>query len=97
MEREETPLQAVKRELVEETGLKIIVTELFGIYPGTYPSSEEPFSILSIIYLASSPSPSLQAFDDVCESRWFAKKEIPKKIAFDSNRAAMKDFIKIWK
>src|SRR5437899_1227295 len=50
----ETPEQAVKRELIEETGLNIKINRLFGIYPGTYPSPTEPFTILSMVYVATS-------------------------------------------
>jgi len=97
MERGESPEAAVKRELKEETGLDIKIKKIFGIYPGTYPSAEEPFHVLSIVFLAESKNQSLKALDDVAESRWFAKKGLPRKIAFDSNQKVIKDFLKKWK
>ncbi len=96
MDKGETPEEAIKRELMEETELDIRIDKLFGIYPGTYPSDTEPFHILSMIYLATSDSGDAQAFDDVCESRWFSKEEIPEQIAFDSNQNVIRDFMKVW-
>ena len=94
IDRGESSETAVKRELEEETGLKIKIKKLFGIYPGTYPSAREPFYILSIVYLAESKTQSLKALDDVAESRWFAKKDLPRRIAFDSNRKVINDLLK---
>lgn len=97
IDKNETPAQALVRELREETGLRIVLKKFFGIYPGTYPSKFEPFAVLSIVYLAASPSEKLLACDDVAESRWFTKREMPGKIAFDSNQKIIKDFLKTWK
>lgn len=97
IDRGERPEQAVIRELKEETNLDIKIKKIFGIYPGTYPSSFGPFYILSLVYMANSPTKSLEALDDVSESRWFAKKDMPKKIAFDSNQLVIRDFLKIWR
>jgi len=92
----DTPEDTAKRELLEETGLHISIERLFGIYPGTYPLKTDPFMVLSIAYLARSTVGKLEALDDVSESRWFAKREIPKHIAFDSNKKIIKDFLRIW-
>lgn len=97
MNKNETPASAVVRELREETGLKISLKKIFGIYPGTYPSKFDPFYVLSIVYLAASGSGKLLARDDVVESRWFGRRELPGKIAFDSNQKIIKDFLRIWK
>ena len=97
IDRGEDSSRAVVRELKEETGLNINVKKIFGIYPGTYKFGNDPFHTLNIIYLATANTDSLGAFDDVSASRWFAKREMPKKIAFDSNQKVIKDFIKIWK
>lgn len=94
MEKGETPEHAIKRELKEETGLTIRIRKLFGIYPGIYPSSFEPFHVLSIVYLATCSSVSLEAHDDVIESKWFSPKEIPRRIAFDSGRDIIRDFLR---
>lgn len=93
----EHPEEALKREILEETGLKIKIKKLFGLYTGTHPSDSEPFWIITAAYVAESSTESLKAIDDVAESRWFSKKELPEKIAFDSNQLLIKDFLKTWK
>jgi len=96
LHRNETPDVGALRELKEETGLDIKIIKQFGIYTGTYPSDTEPFDIISIVYVAESPTANLGAYDDVCESRWFSKQEIPSEIAFDSNQTIIKNFLKVW-
>ena len=97
VERGETAEQALIRELKEETGLDIWGLKFFGTYKGVFHSLSDPFDVLSIVYCAKSPTGQLQALDDVSESKWFSKNEIPTKIAFDSNQEIIKDFLKIWK
>lgn len=97
MEKGENAEEALVREIKEETSLKISIQKMFGTYPGTYPSDFDPFDIVSIVYVATSKKGELQALDDVSESKWFSKAEIPSKIAFDSNQEIIKDFLKIWK
>ncbi|MBI2050300.1 MAG: NUDIX hydrolase [Parcubacteria group bacterium] len=97
IDRGEDPKRAVVRELKEETRLDISVKKIFGIYPDEYTHGSDSFHTLCIIYVAAAKASSLGAFDDVSESKWFAKKDMPKKIAFKSNQRAIKDFLKIWK
>lgn len=93
----EHPEETLKREILEETGLKIKIKKLLGLYTGTYPSETEPFWIITAAYEAESPTELLKAMDDVAESRWSSKKELPEKIAFDSNQLLIKDFLKKWR
>ena len=96
VDKGETPEKAARRELKEETGLALKDLKLFGIYPGTFPLQSDPFHVISIVYITKASKSPLKALDDVSESRWFAKKEMPKKIAFDSNQHIIKDFLKVW-
>lgn len=97
VDRSEHPTKTAIRELYEETRLHINLKKLFGVYIGTYPHRTEPFNIVTVVYVASSPSRSLKAQDDVIDGAWFSKNDLPKKIAFDSNQKIIKDFLKVWK
>ncbi len=96
IDRGETAEQAIKREIKEETGLDISIKFFFGTYSGTDRYLFDKYSILTVVFIARGSGKSLGAADDVSQSRWFAKNEIPKKIAFDSNQKIIKDFLKIW-
>ncbi len=96
VDRGESAEQALKRELREETGLDISIKKIFGTYFGTYSCGLDKFYVLAIVFLAQGSGKPLEALDDVSKSRWFAKKELPQKIAFDSNQKIIKDFLKIW-
>lgn len=96
VDRGETAEQALKREIKEETGLDLKIKSIFGTYPGTASFAKDRYWILTIVFVAEAQGKKLEANDDVASSRWFAKKEIPKKIAFDSNQRIIKEFLKTW-
>jgi ADP-ribose pyrophosphatase YjhB (NUDIX family) len=97
VERGESAEQTLRREIKEETGLDVNIKKFFGTYSGTASFGDDKYRILSIVFVAQAPNKKLEANDDVAASRWFVKKEIPKKIAFDSNQKIIKDFLKTWK
>jgi len=97
IDRGESSEEAAIREIKEEVGLKIQLMKIIGIYPDIYTYNSDQYHTLNIFYLAKSASSKIQAFDDVCDSHWFAKKDLPKNIAFKNGQSAIKDFIKIWK
>lgn len=89
LEGDETPEEAIRRELREELGmvarratLRMLVTDRYG--PGGFP-------ILTAIYrVVPEPGPITPA-DDVSEARWFMRATIPyRDIAFPSMRRALR-------
>jgi len=96
VDRGESADHAVIRELKEETGLKIKLEKIIGIYPDIYTYNSDQFHTLNIFYIAKASSEKLKAMDDVSEAKWFAKKDLPKNIAFKHGQLAIKDLLKIW-
>lgn len=69
----EHPLEALHRELAEETGLRIEVGELVGIWMQPYDGR----SVLCLTWLAQPVGGTEQAGDDLVELRWFGPDELP--------------------
>ncbi len=98
VDKGEHPGKTLARELKEELGISVKRKKFFGLYTGTYPSPTDPFFILSAVYVVK-PKPGKVGISDKGELKdlgWFSRKDLPPKIAFDSNRRALKDFLKIW-
>jgi 8-oxo-dGTP diphosphatase len=69
----EHPLDALHRELREETGLEIEPVELLGIWMQPYDGR----NVLCLTWLARSTGGVERAGDDLVELRWFAGDELP--------------------
>lgn len=95
----ESPEKAIAREMREELGMAIKIKKLLGIYPGTYPSAVEPFHILSVVYMVEPLTKEFEIMDkeELKGFKWFKKKELPSRIAFDSNQNVIREFKKVWK
>jgi 8-oxo-dGTP diphosphatase len=81
VEEGEQVIDAAPRELAEETGLQIGVSELLGVYdtPGRDPRGWT----VSVVYLARVPGETAVAgADDASDARWFAADRLPE-LAFD--------------
>jgi 8-oxo-dGTP diphosphatase len=77
LEEGEHPLDAMRRELREETGLEIEPTDFVGIWMDRYGDADDAPATLNLYWAArvvgGEPAPA----DDVSELRWFALDELP--------------------
>lgn len=73
----EHPLDALRRELAEETGLEVEPTDWFGAF--LVPYGDEPGAriVLNLVWRARVVGGRERAADDVAEIRWFARDELP--------------------
>jgi ADP-ribose pyrophosphatase YjhB (NUDIX family) len=77
------------REAEEETGLRVEVTGLWGLYYGT----DDPRNVAHLaVYEARRVGGTLQAGDDADDVRFFGPDELPEEIAFHSHRQALGDW-----
>ncbi|MBI2449739.1 NUDIX hydrolase [Candidatus Pacearchaeota archaeon] len=90
----ETALQSVKRELKEETGLKMKNPKFFNYYDEYVPRLKT-HAVVLVFY--SSPSGKEKSNHEVVNQKWFSKKEIKNlKLAF-YHKNILNDFFKIKK
>jgi ADP-ribose pyrophosphatase YjhB (NUDIX family) len=77
VEEGEHPLDALRRELLEETALEVEAGEFAGSYVDTYGEGERATGVLNLVWeariVAGDPKPA----DDVAELAWFALDELP--------------------
>jgi len=78
----EHPLDALHRELREETGLEIEPTEFLGIWMQAYSAR----NVLCLTWLARPVGGEERAGDDLVELRWFGPDELPEpaELAFET-------------
>jgi ADP-ribose pyrophosphatase YjhB (NUDIX family) len=84
VDEDEHPLETVRRELREETGLEVEPLEFLGVWMDRYSEDESGPSTLNLYWLARVVGGEPVAADDVSEVRWFAPDELPpaEEIAF---------------
>jgi 8-oxo-dGTP diphosphatase len=75
LEEEEHPLDGLRRELLEETGLEIEPGGFLGCYVDTYGTLGT--TVLNLVYDARIASGEMAPADDVAELRWFDLEELP--------------------
>jgi 8-oxo-dGTP diphosphatase len=77
LEEDEHPLDCLRRELREETGLEVEPLEFVGIWMDLYTTETNVRTTLNLYWTArvvgGSPAPA----DDVSELGWFAADELP--------------------
>ena len=73
LEEGEHPLDGLRRELLEETGLEIEP----GAYVGAWMQPHGDRTVLCMIWRATPASGQARAGDDVLELAWFGRDELP--------------------
>ena len=89
----ETVEEAVVREVLEETGLKVNLVGLVGVY--SKPDRDPRWHIISIAYFAKAVGGMLKASSDAAEAKVFNVRNLPRKLAFDHDiiiRDALKKY-----
>ena len=92
MDAGEMPREALKRELLEEVGLRATIGELIEIFPMV---SDEGDRIGIVLAFLGEPSASPEipfVADDAQDAGWFKTDEIPAELAFESTESLLKDW-----
>jgi ADP-ribose pyrophosphatase YjhB (NUDIX family) len=87
LEEGEAPLDGLRREFREETGLLIEAQRLLRI-------DIEPYgdrSVFSVSYLVTAAGEPVAA-DDVSELRWFGRDELPAEMAFPGQELVLREW-----
>lgn len=86
VEEGEHPLDTLRRELREETGLEIEPDAVAGLWTDVYGDGPDAEATLCLYWTAHVLSGDLEAADDVSELAWFERDELPpdEELAFPS-------------
>ena len=86
MENDESPEDCTKRELEEETGLKVEVKDLFDVYE----AGDDPRTkVVLILYNVEVVGGELKPGDDASDIGYFSYEKLPPNIAFKAHRRAL--------
>lgn len=88
MEAGETPEQSAEREVLEETGLIVQPTRLFGVYAGF---DDPRVRAVLILYAGEVTGGALLPGDDAIEAEWFPLDALPADIAFAAHTQALRE------
>jgi ADP-ribose pyrophosphatase YjhB (NUDIX family) len=77
VEEGEHPLDALRRELREETSLEVDPLDFFGVWIDRYGGESTAQSTLNLVWTAQPVAGRPEPADDVAELRWFARDELP--------------------
>jgi len=78
LEEGEEPVAALRRELLEETGLTIEVADFVGMFTDRYGEGPTAPDVLNLVWEVRISAGELNAADDVSELRWFGFDELPR-------------------
>jgi ADP-ribose pyrophosphatase YjhB (NUDIX family) len=77
LEEGEHPLDGLRRELLEETGLTVVPDRFLGAFMDWYGDAPDANATLNLFWTARVVAGEPAAADDVAELRWFAPDELP--------------------
>jgi len=77
LEEDEHPLDGLRRELAEETGLEVEPGEWFGAFLVPYGDGPDARTVLNLVWLARVVGGEACPADDVSELRWFSRGGLP--------------------
>jgi ADP-ribose pyrophosphatase YjhB (NUDIX family) len=89
LEEGEHPEQALRREMKEELGISIEITDFLGIYMDKYGYGKEGGHTLNIYYLAHITGGEPKPASDIDGWGWFEAQDIPSNMAFANNILAL--------
>jgi ADP-ribose pyrophosphatase YjhB (NUDIX family) len=92
IEEGEEPLEALRREIEEETALQIEPGEFLGGYPDRY--GEEGIYTLNLYWTAQISGGELELDEELAEVGWFGPEELPEssEFAFRNTLEALRDW-----
>ena len=80
VDHDEAPMDAAKREVLEETGYHIEIVHLLDVFP----KKDHGLADIVIAYQASIIGGELEAGDDAIDANWFGKDELPELVFYPS-------------
>ena len=89
VEAGESPLDAVRREIHEETGLQVGETTMLGAYTSRY--GDEGKWTVDVAFHCKAPAGALDLSAESSDAAWVSLEEMPQ-LAFAGERSALEDF-----